>query len=108
MAKETYDIAKEETEKSDLVSLKRTKAEIKARQEPSEVTSPSYDEYPYNTRLDLDDDIVSKLGLKELPSVGDEMTLVAKVEVVRTSESEENGEKTRRSVCLQITRMKLS
>jgi len=108
MAKDTNEIAKEEVEKAEMVSMKRTKTEIKERSEPSVGgPSPSYDEYPYSTRLDFDDDVLKKLGITKLPELGSEMTLTAKVEVTRTSESEENGEKKRRSMCLQITRMSL-
>jgi hypothetical protein len=106
----TEDIAKQEVEKADMVSLKITKEERKAREESmkGEPTSIAADEYPYSTRIDLEDDVLKKLGIKELPEVGSEMTLKAKVEVKRTSENSENGDKKRRSVCLQITRMSLT
>ncbi len=105
---ETRDVAKEEVEKADLVSMKLSKEDRK--KSSPEVASKPYEgpEYPYSTRLDFDDEVLKKLGIAKLPELGKELTLTAKVEVTRTSESEENGEKKRRSMCLQITRMKLS
>lgn len=90
-----------------LVSLKRSKKEKK--REAKAMTSPSMGEdYPYGTRLELDDDTLEKLGCDELPEVGDEFELhcVAKVRSVSDNSSDYgDGESRHRSMSLQITKM---
>lgn len=69
--------------------------------------APRDDVYPYGLCLCLNDDVIKKLGLKEMPKVGTKMKLEAMVEVVRTFESEsKDGENY--SMDLQITDMGLS
>lgn len=60
------------------------------------------EKYPWGLRLNLGDEELKKLGIKELPKVGQSLTLTATVKVVgvRSNESQE-GEN--RNVELQIT-----
>lgn len=63
--------------------------------------------YPYGLRIDLNDAVVDKLGIKELPKVGDTMLITARVKVVSASESEEADGDTNKCMGLQITDMEL-
>lgn len=73
--------------------------------------SPSTDnapKYPYGLCLDLCDDSLEKLGITDLPAVGTEMTLVAKVIVTRTGAYQTQGGEGESSMGLQITDMELA
>lgn len=87
-----------------LKSIKRTKADNK-KNEKATLAGPMTEDYPYGSRLDLDAETLDKLGLDELPGVGDEVTIHAIGKVQSTSENTYNGEKPRRSVTIQITKM---
>ena len=68
-----------------------------------------YPEYPYGLSLHLDDEILSKFGVKELPAVGTTFTIAAKANVTDANEHSSQGDKKkRRSITLQITDMGLS
>ena len=84
-------------------SLKISAKKAKEKMTPTLVGSDE-DRYPYGTRIDLDQDALEKLGIKNLPAVGTEMMIECKVTViaVRESASQEN---TSRSMELQITAM---
>lgn len=85
-----------------LVSMKMTKSERQEKSEPAEIDRPIY---PYGLEVRLDTDALEKLGLEdELPEVGGEMTLLAKVKVTGASSSDSEYGKNR-SVSLQITDM---
>jgi hypothetical protein len=84
---------------ADLVSLKRTPAEIK--DEKSEMSSYTPPEYDYGTRLCFDDEALKKLGIGAV-RVGDEMMLTARVRVVSSNESESENHK-HRSADFQVT-----
>lgn len=86
-----------------LVDLKRTPKEAKKENEISYKPSP----YGYGTSITLDGDQLKKLGIADLPDVGDECSIVAigKVTSASMSASENSGEKT--SLSIQITRMKV-
>lgn len=62
--------------------------------------------YPYGTRIELNSSLIDKLGLKELPEVGEEINIMAVGEVVAASQSASDGKKSR-SVSIQITSMSL-
>ncbi|CAB3624643.1 capsid staple protein [Achromobacter pestifer] len=62
--------------------------------------------YPYGLTLSLDDDTLQKLGMFNLPAVGQTMRLMAVVEVCSTSQhASQQG--TDKYVSLQITQMAL-
>lgn len=89
-----------------MVSMERTEKEKKAEREkysPS-IGEDSGPDYPYGTRIRLEKAEIDKLGWKDLPAVGEEMTVIAKVCVTMV---EENYSKTneRCTVELQITEM---
>lgn len=60
------------------------------------------DSYPYGLRIRLGEAELKKLGMDDMPAVGDEIELDAKVKVVSTSENASEGSKNR-MVELQIT-----
>jgi hypothetical protein len=63
--------------------------------------------YPWGLSISLDDEALEKLGMTELPDVGDTMTLTARVCCTSVSASaNENGQ--RRSVSFQIEALALS
>jgi len=68
--------------------------------------SPDAPRYPWGLSLSLDNDSLEKLGLTELPALGAETMLVARVKVtsVSSNESEHGASK---NVSLQITAMAL-
>lgn len=63
--------------------------------------------YPYGLRISLRDEDLAKLGIKDLPAVGDTMTLTAQVQVTRVSD-EQAFYGRERCLGLQITDMELS
>lgn len=88
-----------------LVSMKLNPA--KAQKPEQAFYNEDPPEYGYGLRIDLDEDALQKLGIKELPDVESIMNLEAMVEVCSVSSFDsKDGEK--RSICLQITDMALS
>lgn len=63
-------------------------------------------DYPYGLRISLDEESLKKLGITDLPEVGQAMTLQARVEVVSVSQYEHTEGKSR-DMSLQITDMAL-
>lgn len=88
-----------------MIDMKLTAKEAKAEVAccPAEEGGPAY---PYGLSLNLDDEVLAKLGLTELPAVGTKMMLMAVVEVTGTSQySNQDGKEG--NVNLQITAMDL-
>lgn len=85
-----------------LVEMKYTKAEAKAE-------ATKYDsiagqpEYPWGLQIRLEDEELTKLGIKSLPDVGGEFHLTIVAEVQSATETKMASGKTDRCVCLQIT-----
>lgn len=70
-----------------LISLKRTKEDKrgdKMETAPMEAIEP---DYPWGACIHLDKDELDKLGMKNLPEIGSEMMLQAKIKVTRVSQS---------------------
>jgi hypothetical protein len=86
-----------------LVSMKLDKAEQKKMMEPS-LAEGDRPLYPWGLSINLDTDALDKLGLKEMPDVGESYMLVAMVDVTNVSSNESEGG-SNRSVGLQITEM---
>lgn len=63
--------------------------------------------YPYGLALDLNDEVMKKLGMTSLPTVGSSMLLSAEVKVTRVSAYEEQ-DGAEQCFGLQITAMDLS
>lgn len=87
-----------------LVNLKMSKKDM------AEEASPSYSQSPYPSGccLYLDTDELEKLGIKSLPSVGDEYHIVAVGEVTSVSENDSANGGENRSLGIQIQMMELT
>ena len=71
----------------------------------NEVAPPSPDqEYPYGLRIDLGNEVLEKLGMKSLPTVGAKCEIKAVGKVVRVDHSAESKTKSR-SIAIQITKI---
>ncbi len=90
----------------ELVSMQLTKAERKADSAPCAMGDEG-DKFPYGIALHLDDVILDKLGISDLPDIGATDTLQASVKVTSVSESASERSEQRRSVTLQITALQL-
>ena len=90
-----------------LTDMKYTKAEKadEAKEMPSPMGSNMPD-YPWGLCIDLDDESLKKLGITDLPEVGDEYQLTAIAKVTRISSSADEKEQENR-LTLQITQMSL-
>lgn len=86
-------------------SMKLTSAE--AKEEVSYDSDSKGPEYPYGLTICLDDESLSKLGLKSLPDVGVVMYLEAKVKVCSKSQYD-NQDGATSNLSLQITDMELT
>jgi len=62
-------------------------------------------EYPYGLKLCLKEGSIAKLGLKELPAVGEEIMITAMVKVVEVCEEESEDRGIERELELQITEL---
>lgn len=87
-----------------LISMENTAAEAKEQTSPTADGGPKY---PWGLNICLNDDSLDKLGVKTLPAVGTEVTMVAKATVASTSENATESSGTRSSMDLQITDMQL-
>src|SRR5690348_9641609 len=89
-----------------IVDMSRTPAEKKAAQERYAIPSDAGPDYPYGLCLSLGKDELAKLGIEELPEVGDEFHLYAVACVTRVSQtaSKDTGEDSK-GVELQITQL---
>jgi hypothetical protein len=90
--------------KMKLVSMERTEAEKKAYAEPTKAAQQGPD-YPWGLCLHLGKDELKKLGLKDLPQVGDEFHIYAVATVRSVSQSSSDTGSDSRSVELQVTEM---
>jgi len=88
-----------------LVSLKRSPAERKKMTEPM-AAGPEVDDYPYGCALDLNGELLDKLGVKDLPEIGDEYQVRAVGKVTRVSANASEG-RSDRSLCIQLTGLEL-
>lgn len=87
------------------MALSKTEAKNQFGGPPGEDKGPKF---PFGLSISLDEESINKLALKSMPKVGDKMSVLATVSVTSVSESENQGEKVRRRVELQITDMALS
>jgi hypothetical protein len=79
--------------KTGLINMARSPAELKADNKPSTLSGDS--KYPYGTRISLNTDQLKKLGITELPEMGDEYSIVGVAKVTRASSSaSESGSET--------------
>ena len=87
-----------------LISMENTPAEAQEMTNPSAASAPAY---PWGLEICLNDDSLEKLGVKSLPAVGTEVTIVAKATVAATRENATEGEGTTSGMDLQITDMQI-
>ena len=89
-----------------LTDMKFSAAERK--EEKAEMTIPSAPKYPWGLSLNLDGGSLDKLGVKDLPKVGDYITVVALCCVKSVSQTSTEGDDDDcKSVSLQIEKMRL-
>lgn len=86
-----------------LVDMAYTKAERK--QEAAEINDFTPPEYPWGLQIRLENDELSKLGVKELPSIGDEFPFDVVARVTSVSENVYSDGRHERCVSLQICQM---
>lgn len=90
----------------EMKSMKLSKEEVKENT-PMAQAKDDMPQYPYGLQIRLGKEELEKLGLSEMPELGSESILHAKVKVTSVSESESlYGE--HKSLELQITEMALS
>lgn len=89
-----------------LVSMERTAKEKKAAQGRMDAAiSESGPDYPYGLTINLGKDELKKLGIDDLPAVGDEFHIMAVAKVTRVHQSASEQGDDSRGVELQITDM---
>ena len=84
--------------------MKLSKKEVKDKIETNE---EDIDRYPWGLGLHLDNDSLERLGITELPDVGDKKMIVGFIDVTETSENETSSGKKNKSIRLQITDMSI-
>ncbi len=96
--------------KVELHSLKRTKQEKKKHDPPKMASREESETYPWETRMDLGEEIVEKVPGLEKVAVGDEIMIEALAKVIRksTQQHQHSGEaepKKTTTIEIQITEM---
>lgn len=87
-----------------LVDMKMSPADMKADAVP--MASGERDPYPYGLVLQLDTDEIDKLGIADLPEIGQEYHIMAVGKVTRVSSSASEGQdEESRGISVQITMM---
>ena len=89
----------------DLVDIAYTPKERK--EEAAEMASGKYKgpEYPYGLSITLNEETLAKVGIEELPRVGDEMRIEAVAKVTSVSMRSDKSDEDERCVSLQITEL---
>ena len=90
--------------KHNLVSMRRTKADKKRNR--AEIASGDQESFPYGLRLNLDDESLTKLGIKDLPKVGEAWIIVGVGKVASVSKSD-NERRTNRDVSIQLEKLEV-
>ncbi len=65
------------------------------------------EEFPWGLSLNLEEEVLERLGMKTLPVVGQVVNVIAVAKVVSISERDTEGAGVSRSVSLQITDMEV-
>ena len=88
-----------------LVSMKRA-PEKKAKKSDMCCSMPcSASEYPWGLSINLENESLDKLGMEDLPKVGDIVKIVAEAKVESVSSRSDKDTKNNRTVSLQIVKM---
>lgn len=93
--------------KTGMVDMMLTPEEIKEQYGPPTMSADEQEKYPYCLRISLGTDELEKLGIEKLPEIGEPFTIEAVGYVCDVSQSETEGGKPRRSLCIQITDLEL-
>lgn len=88
-----------------IVSMERTAAEKKAAEDRCMAAPGDGPDYPWGLCLNLGKNELDKLGIDDLPSVGDEFHIYAVCKVTRVSQSASEGGEDSKGVELQVTAM---
>lgn len=89
-----------------MISMQLSKADAKDEAGIATPSDADLPKYPYGLSLCLDDELMMKLGLSELPKVGTNFTLQALVTVTSVRSNAQQDE-VDSSIDLQITDMEL-
>lgn len=84
-----------------MTSMERSQESIKE----CAPVSCEQDKYPYGLRIHLDNDTLTKLGIKELPKVGDKFMIEAVAMVCDVHANQQDNGKVSKSMGLQICEM---
>lgn len=79
----------------------------KAEQKKESSMAIEAPKYPCGLNFSMNDDALEKIGMTDMPEVGEEMTLTAIVTVTGVSANDYGDGQKNRSVSLQITSMSL-
>ncbi len=85
-------------------NMKISKADMEEKSEPQSVDSP---QYPYGLKIYLDNDMLEKLGISQLPQVGASLVLSAKCEVCEVGQYDSKDGGKNQTMSIQITDMAL-
>lgn len=91
--------------KHEMVSMKLPK---KKRRRSYASPVSSLPEYPWGTTITLENDALKKLGITDLPEIGEEVMLHGMGKVTRLAESSSAVGKDNKSVEIQLTRMEVA
>lgn len=91
----------------DMKSMKMTKEDMRGPMSEPVDDMDEQDAYPYGLQINLDEKSMDKLDMPDMPEVGAEMMLMAKVKVNNVHQSDSAGGGKHVSVGLQITDMAL-
>jgi len=87
-----------------MVSMEKSKETMK----DCAPVSCEHDKYPYGLRVHLDNECLEKLGIKELPKVGEKFMIEAVAMVCDVHGSQRDDGKVNKSMSLQICEMSCS
>lgn len=91
-----------------LVDLKLSPADKKSEMEERMAGPDAMPDYPYGMCLMIDKDELDKLGMTELPEVGDELNITAIAKVTQVRQSAVEGQDDESSISIQIMKMELT
>ncbi len=96
--------------KVELHSVRRTKKEKESHNKVDSVPYEKHEDFPWETRMDLGEEVVSKVPGLEKVDVGDEIMIEALAKVIRKSSNEtktagQTNASKRTTIEIQITEM---
>lgn len=89
-----------------MTSMKMTAKEAKEYASPSTAVADA-PQFPYGLRVELNNDSLDKLAMKDMPKIGDRFTMTCTVEACGCASYTERDGDENRSLSLQITDMAL-